>query len=419
MMRRYGLLGEHLVHSYSPRIHAAFGEEPYLLFEVPPMQLEHFLRGDTFDAVNVTIPYKKAVMPYCDQLSERARRIGSVNTLVRRADGSLYGDNTDYDGFSALLAHANVQVAGKKAVILGSGGASQAVNAVLTDQGARSIVTISRSGENHYGNLSHHADAELVINATPVGMYPDNCHAPVSMDAFPRCCAVFDLIYNPARTLLLLDAASRGIPAYNGLYMLTAQALSAASVFRGHSIVGIDLAALTESLAMQMKNIALIGMPGCGKSAIGLALSSMTGRSFIDTDRVIEERAGKAVSAIFSEDGEEAFRALETQVLAEACARSGQIIATGGGVVTRTPNLPLLQQNSTVVFLDRPVSELPTVGRPLSLARSPAVLAEERVPLYRAWSEYTFLCNGVQETAKAIANELSLLPSSSIERKDI
>lgn len=409
MMRRYGLLGEHLGHSYSPQIHAAFGEEPYSLFEVERDAVEAFLRSGPFDAINVTVPYKKTVMPYCSELSERARRIGSVNTIVRRSDGSLYGDNTDYDGFAALLSLSNVTVRGQKAVVLGSGGASQAVKAVLADLGARQIVTVSRSGEDHYENLSRHADADLLINATPVGMYPSNGQSPVSLDAFPHCCAVFDLIYNPARTALLLDAESRGIPAYNGLYMLTAQALSAASVFRGHRLEGVDLMALTEKIAIQMKNIVLIGMPGCGKTSIGCTLASMTGRDFVDTDRVIEERAGKTIPTIFAEDGEEAFRALETQVLADIAARSGQIIATGGGIVTRERNLPLLRQNSTVVFLDRAVSELPTNGRPLSQTRSPAVLAAERMPLYRAWSEYTIPCIGVEGTAQALTKMLSLL----------
>ena len=405
-MRRYGLLGAHLTHSFSPQIHACFGNEPYLLFEKEPEELDSFLKGDFFDGINVTIPYKKAVMSYCASLSERAKRIGSVNTLLRLQDGSLYGENTDYDGFLSLIQDNHVSVQGKKAIVLGSGGASLTVQAVLEDLGAGEIVVISRGGQNNYQNLDRHADANIIVNTTPVGMYPHNGEAPVPMKLFSKCYAVFDLIYNPSKTALLLAAEEMGIPAYNGLRMLVAQAVKAGELFRSESLA-LDIGTLTEQIGRRMRNLILIGMPGCGKSTIGAALARMTNRDFADTDTEIEKAAGMPIPAYFKKYGEEKFRLLETEVLAKLSSYSGYVIATGGGIVTQERNLPLLRQNSTVIFLNRDLRMLETAGRPISQKRSIASIAEERMPNYLAWSDLTVECTGVHETAAKIRDLLS------------
>ena len=406
-MKRCGLLGEKLGHSFSPRIHQELGGYEYRLYEKSPQELEVFLKSGDFDGLNVTIPYKQTVIPYCAGLSPRAQAIGSVNTLVRRADGSLWGDNTDYDGFFAMLEQANISLDGKKALVLGSGGASKTVQAVLRDRGA-SVVVISRSGPDSYDNLDRHADARLVVNTTPVGMYPKNGAAALDIRRFPRCEAVLDVVYNPARTRLMLDAEACGIPAFGGLLMLVEQARRAAEIFTGNQIDAAVTGRLTAKLARETQNIALIGMPGCGKTTVGRALADLLGRPFYDADEQIEARAGRKIPDIFAQDGEAAFRRLETEVLAELSRQSGAVIATGGGVVTREENRDLLRQNSTVVWLQRELHSLPLTGRPVSQSRPLNELAAERMPLYRAWSDAAVEVCGPEETAKAIQRELKI-----------
>ncbi|HIU42710.1 MAG TPA: shikimate kinase [Candidatus Ventrousia excrementavium] len=406
-MKRCGLLGEKLGHSFSPRIHQKLGGYEYRLYEKSPQELDVFLKSGDFDGLNVTIPYKQTVIPYCAGLSPRAQAIGSVNTLVRRADGSLWGDNTDYDGFSAMLEQANISLDGKKALVLGSGGASKTVQAVLRDRGA-SVVVISRSGPDSYDNLDRHADARLVVNTTPVGMYPKNGAAALDIRRFPRCEAVLDVVYNPARTRLMLDAEACGIPAFGGLLMLVEQARRAAEIFTGNQVDAAVTGRLTAKLARETQNIALIGMPGCGKTTVGRALADLLGRPFYDADEQIEARAGRKIPDIFAQDGEAAFRKLETEVLAELSRQSGAVIATGGGVVTREENRDLLRQNSTVVWLQRDLHSLPLAGRPVSQSRPLNELAAERMPLYRAWCDAAVEVCGPEETAKAIQRELKI-----------
>ena len=406
-MRRCGLLGEKLGHSFSPRIHQELGGYEYRLYEKSPQELDVFLKSGDFDGLNVTIPYKQTVIPYCARMSPRAQAIGSVNTLVRRADGSLWGDNTDYDGFSAMLEQANISLDGKEALVLGSGGASKTVQAVLRDRGA-SVVVISRSGPDSYDNLDRHADARLVVNTTPVGMYPKNGAAALDIRRFPRCEAVLDVVYNPARTRLMLDAEACGIPAFGGLLMLVEQARRAAEIFTGNQIDAAVTGHLTVKLARETQNIALIGMPGCGKTTVGRALADLLGRPFYDADEQIEARAGRKIPDIFAQDGEAAFRKLETEVLAELSRQSGAVIATGGGVVTREENRDLLRQNSTIVWLQRDLHSLPLAGRPVSQSRPLNELAAERMPLYRAWSDAAVEVCGPEETAKAIQRELKI-----------
>lgn len=406
-MLEYGLLGAHLEYSFSPDIHRRLGDYDYQLVELQPQQVGSFLQAGQFRGLNVTIPYKKTVMEFCQELSSTAQRIGSVNTLVRREDGTLLGDNTDYDGFSHMLKQSGIQVAGKKALVLGSGGASLTVHTVLQDMGAGEVITISRSGPNNYENLELHRDAQILVNTTPVGTYPNTGVAPVSLDIFPHCEGVLDLIYNPAKTQLLLDAERRGLLWSNGLGMLVAQAKAAAERFTGLSIPDARVLEITREIERETRNIVLIGMPGCGKSTVGLVLADALGRQLVDSDHVIEEESGKTIPKIFAEDGEEHFRQLEHQALCRLGRESRLVIATGGGAPTRRENWDAMRQNSTIVYLRRDLNQLPTQGRPLSQKTSLEELYRQRAPLYEELADLT-VDNGasVEETVQTILRRL-------------
>ena len=384
----YGLLGETLGHSFSPQIHACLGDYEYKLFEVAPEDLGDFLRSGSFEGLNVTIPYKKAVMPYLAEISENAKAIGSVNTITVLPNGTLRGDNTDYDGFLYLVRRSGIAVNGKKAVVLGTGGASLPVKKVLSDLGAREIISISRTGENNYQNLEKHFDADLIVNTTPVGMYPNNLKAPLSLDGFSHLSGVLDIVYNPQKTQLILDAEQRGIPAFSGLTMLVAQAKRAAELFLNTNIDDRKNDEIYETLSRQMKNIVLVGMPGCGKSTVGKALAKRLSRPFFDADQEIVKRAGKSIPEIFQTEGEAGFRKIETEVLFDLCRQSGAVIATGGGAVTVPKNHGILRQNSLVVFINRDIAVLPTNGRPLSEQNDLHEMFRQRLPLYRAVCDY-------------------------------
>ena len=384
----YGLLGETLGHSFSPQIHACLGDYEYKLFEVAPEDLGDFLRSGSFEGLNVTIPYKKAVMPYLAEISENAKAIGSVNTITVLPNGTLRGDNTDYDGFLYLVRRSGIAVNGKKALVLGTGGASLPVKKVLSDLGAREIISISRTGENNYQNLEKHFDADLIVNTTPVGMYPNNLQAPLSLDGFSHLSGVLDIVYNPQKTQLILDAEQRGIPAFSGLTMLVAQAKRAAELFLNTNIDDRKNDEIYETLSRQMKNIVLVGMPGCGKSTVGKALAKRLSRPFFDADQEIVKRAGKSIPEIFQTEGEAGFRKIETEVLFDLCRQSGAVIATGGGAVTVPKNHDILRQNSLVVFLNRDIAVLPTNGRPLSEQNDLHEMFRQRLPLYRAVCDY-------------------------------
>lgn len=394
----YGLLGEKLGHSFSPQIHAMLGDYEYKLFEVAPQDLGAFLEQRDFEGLNVTIPYKKAVMPYLAEISENAQKIGSVNTITVLSDGTLRGENTDYDGFLYLVRRSGIPVAGKKALVLGSGGASLPVIKVLRDLGARAVINISRSGENNYQNISRHFDADLIVNTTPVGMYPNNLVSPLPLDGFHRLSGVLDIVYNPQKTKLVLDAEARGIPAFSGLTMLVAQAKRAAELFLDKKIDDARTDSIYEILSKQMQNMVLIGMPGCGKSTVGKALAKRTGRVFVDADAEIVKAAGRSIPEIFAEDGEPGFRSLETKVLEQICKQSGTVIATGGGAVTVPENYNILRQNSTVIFLNRDLAVLPTEGRPLSQQNPLSELLECRLPLYRQFCDCEIDGNSSVET---------------------
>lgn len=395
---RCGLLGEHLIHSYSPEIHRELADYSYTLFEMPEDKVASFLASERFDAINVTIPYKKTVMPYLSEISDEARRIGSVNTITHLKDGSLRGDNTDYFGFSYMLDKSEISVTGKKVLILGSGGAQETARTVCTDRGA-SVIVISRRGENNYDNLDRHRDAALIINTTPVGMYPNNGNAPLDLSCFSHLEGVLDMIYNPEKTKLLLDAERLGIKCLSGLPMLVAQAKLATEIFTGETIDDSEIDRIVKKIALEKNNIVLIGMAGCGKTTVGTALATLTGRILIDTDTMVKEKTGRTPAEIIREDGEESFRAIETECVAEAGKQSGRIIATGGGVPTRPENTDHLRQNSKIVFLRRNPDTLDITGRPLSQAVGAKALYEKRLPLYLSLADLTIDNDDTPEAA--------------------
>lgn len=401
-MGRYGLVGRHLGHSYSPAIHGYFGTYPYDLIELEPDALESFLRYGDWSGLNVTIPYKKTAAALCHTLSPMAQRLGSVNTLVRRPDGTIFGDNTDAFGFWQMALRLGVDYSGKKALVLGSGGASVTVQAILGELGA-AVTVISRSGENNYTNLSRHMDAAIIVNTTPVGMYPNNGAAPLSLDIFPKIEAVLDLVYNPARTALILEAEKRGIACTSGLYMLVAQAALASQHFTGRTISPEMIGEVWTKLTMDTENLILIGMPGCGKSTIGRLLARILNRPFWDADDEIEKCCGRSAGTYIQQFGESAFRQLETDVLRRLGAMSGAVIATGGGCVTREENHPLLRQNGRILWLQRALGDLSREGRPLSQAAGVSTLYRVRKPLYQAFSQFTVSNDGSpEETVKTI-----------------
>lgn len=381
-----GLLGEKLGHSYSPQIHKRLADYSYSLYEKAPEELEAFLTGGEFHGLNVTIPYKKTVLSYCSELSPQAKMLGAVNTIVRRNDGTLIGHNTDYFGFRSMATRAGISYAGKKVLVLGSGGASNTVCAVMRELGAQ-VIVISRNGENNYANLHMHSDCAVIVNATPVGMYPHTGISPVDLALFPKLEYVMDLIYNPAKTKLLLDAEARGIPAQNGLWMLVAQAAESSQWFTNQPINPDKISQIYRVLQSQMLNIVLIGMPGCGKSTIGKLLAQRLGKAFADSDAEIEAAAGCSIPEIFQTKGEEQFRCLETAALTKLAKQSACVIATGGGCVTRAENLPILRQNAVVIWIKRNISSLPSDGRPLSQAGSLEQMYQIRKPLYKSFAD--------------------------------
>ena len=404
-MIRSGLLGEKLGHSYSPAIHAAFGDYSYPLFEKTAEELPRFFAEAPFDGINVTIPYKKAVVPFMDELSETAAALGSVNTVIKRPDGTLYGDNTDVYGFTETVCVSGLSVSGKKTLVLGSGGASAAVQYALKNLGAQ-VVVISRTGENNYENLFLHADARFIVNATPVGMFPRNDETPLSLSGFPELEGVFDLVYNPARTMLLQEAASLGIPAFNGLRMLVSQAAKSSESFTGVPVPQDLVETVIRQLSKQMENVVLIGMPGAGKTVIARALAGLTGRPVFDSDEEVTKKTGKTPAMLIEQEGEAAFRTIETEVLQELAKKSGAILSTGGGVVTRPENEAILKRNGKVVWIRRALSELPREGRPLSQGDLKALYAV-REPMYRKFADFTVENDGrPEDTAKRIEEQL-------------
>lgn len=402
---RCGLLGRQLGHSYSPAIHKLLGEYSYELFPREPEELEKFIKLGPWDGCNVTIPYKKEAVRYCTELSDLAKELGSVNALVRRPDGTIYGDNTDAFGFEAMAKRLPVEYQGKKALVFGTGGASVTVQAVLKHMGC-DVTVVSRTGAVTYADLDKHADAEVLVNTTPVGMYPNTGESVVDLSLFPKVEAVLDVVYNPARTKLILDAEEKGIPCESGLYMLVAQAARASELWQETAIPTEKLDAVHKAIARSTQNIILIGMPGCGKSTVGLKLASATGRRLIDADQELVKRTGMEIPVFMEKFGVDAFRELEAEVLRDLGKQSGLIIATGGGCVTRQENYRSLHQNGTIVWLQRELSELPINGRPLSQKEGVEAIYEKRKPLYEAYADLTVPNTDPDQAAETVLRSL-------------
>ena len=386
---KYGLIAKKLSHSFSKEIHGKLFDYPYELRELSEDELEGFMRGRDFSAINVTIPYKEAVIPYLDEIGETAKTIGAVNTIVNR-DGKLIGDNTDFSGMVALIRQAGIVLEGKKVLVLGSGGTSKTAAAVARHLGCKEVYRASRSGrENcitYQQAASQHKDAQIIINTTPCGMYPDIDESAVEISEYPALEGVVDAVYNPLRSKLVCDALEKGIPAVGGLFMLVAQAVYAAEKFVDKPVPEEKLTAVYRQMMLSKENIVLIGMPGCGKTTVGKELAKALNAEFIDTDQEIIRQDGCEISRIFAEEGEAGFRDLETAAIRRVAARQHAVIATGGGAILRKENIRLLQQNGRIYFIDRPLEDLQaTSDRPLSHNRQDlARRYQERYDIYLA-----------------------------------
>jgi len=403
---RYGLIGKTLKHSLSPEIHKHFYDNEYSLIELNEEEIKDFLIKKDFIAVNVTIPYKQAVIPYLTKIDDFAKKIGSVNTIKKKKDGTLTGYNTDYFGFLYLIKSNGIKVKNKKAIVLGSGGSSKTVCTVLSDLGAKSVTVISRSGENNYQNISKHFDAEIIVNTTPVGMYPDNLNSPIDLTDFNDVQAVVDIIYNPLQTKLLLDAKKKNVKYANGLLMLVAQAKMAAEIFLDKKIPDSEIDRIYNIIKKQTENIVFVGMPGAGKSTIARELGIKLNREVFDTDKVVEEKTKKTIPMIFEEYGEEYFRKLETDAAKEIGKKTSSVIATGGGIIKKQENFDALKQNGFVVFLNRDINELSLKGRPLSTDRERLKeMYLERYPKYKEIADTEIVVqNKISDTVNKILN---------------
>jgi shikimate dehydrogenase len=402
---KYGLLGAQLAHSYSKIIHEKLGLYPYDLFPTPPEKLDEFLGKREFSGLNVTIPYKTSVAKYCDVIDSEAAEIGAINTLYFQ-NGSLHGANTDYFGLKYGTDLAGISFARKKVLLLGGGGTSRTACALIQQEGAKELTVAQRHPQHgtntsdsihatyvSYDNLPY--DAEIIVNTTPVGMYPDNLKTLLHLKDFPKCQGVVDVIYNPFLTVLVQEAMDLGLPHTGGLPMLVAQGIRSAELFTGEKDLTQQIPSILGELQHSLQNIVLIGMPGSGKSVLGKLLAKKTNRPFIDLDKKIIQVAGKSIPEIFREDGEKKFRELETKVTLETGKQNSQVIATGGGILMQPINIQALRQNGILVYLDRPISQLATKGRPLST--TPSALEElylARRPLYEKYQDLTVINQG-------------------------
>ena len=371
---KYGVIGEHLKHSFSPEIHSQIGDYEYIIKEIEPQKLECFIKERDFCGINVTIPYKEKVIPMLDYVDPAALKIGAVNTVVNK-NGKLYGYNTDYTGLMALVNRIGLEIQGKKVLIIGTGGTSKTAGCVLGDMGAREIIYVShkqQKGAFTYEEVySYHTDCEIIFNTSPVGMFPENDGIPLELERFSKLEGVLDVVYNPIRTNLVLKARSLGKKAEGGLYMLGAQAVYASQHFFGGSVDNSLLDKVYKSVLTMKDNLILVGMPACGKTTVGKLLAEMTGKTFVDTDDEIVKRIGMDIPAYFERYDESAFRQVESQVIEEISVKNNQIIATGGGAVLNADNVRRLKQNGLVYFIDRSLELLcPTDNRPLSKDRA-------------------------------------------------
>ena len=405
------VLGEKLPHTFSPRIHAMLSDYSYGVKEVACGELESFMSSNEFDFLNVTIPYKKDVIKYLTSLSDDAQKIGAVNTVKRMPDGSLFGYNTDYYGFDYTLKKSGIDVADSKVLVLGSGGASMPVKAVLTDRGARQIITISRSGEDNYDNISKHYDADVIVNTTPVGMYPNNGEKLIELSNFKSCKGVVDIIYNPQKTALLLEAESLGITNIGGLLMLVAQAKKAAEIFTDTIIDDAEIDKIASLISFDVSNIILVGMPSSGKTTIGKMIAENTSRIFFDSDEEFEKIFSMTPAEAIERLSEDEFRKMEHTVIRELGKKTGAIISTGGGIVTRKENYAPLHQNGIIFFIDRDLDKLTSDNRPLSKKVGIEELYKERLPLYLDFCDKKVYNN---DTPEKVAEEIIKLAKAGI-----
>lgn len=411
---KYGLLGEKLGHSFSKEIHALLADYEYELRELSADELEYLFRKKDFKAVNVTIPYKQTVIPYLDEISERAKKTGAVNAVVNR-DGKLFGDNTDFAGMRALALHAGTDMKGKKVLVLGTGGTSNTACAVAEDLGAKEVFRVSRTKKDdavtYEEAAEKHSDAQIIINTTPVGMFPKTDASPIDISAFPQLETVLDAIFNPLRTELVLDAQKKGINASGGLYMLVSQAVYASALFLGKDADERKTDEVYRKILNEKRNVFLIGMPSSGKSSVGRKLAELTGMPFEDTDATLVEKFGEPITDFIRKNGEKAFRDAESEVIAKAAEKKGSITATGGGAVLREENIRKMKKNGITVFLDRDLFLLTaTSDRPLSSTKEALErLYNERFPIYEKAADVTVKSNDeIGAVAQAVRKELDL-----------
>lgn len=407
----YGCIGKKLPHSFSKIIHEKIGDYSYKLVELTEDELPVFMEKRDFKAINVTIPYKEAVIPYLYELSDTAKSIGAVNTIVNR-DGRLYGYNTDFYGMTALIKKNNIDFNGKKVAVLGTGGTSKTAAAVAKSLGAKSVIKVSRSKTENtvtYDELyENNADTDIIINTTPVGMFPQIYASPVDLSRFTSLSGVIDAVYNPLETKLVADAKSRGISSESGLYMLVAQAIKAYEIFMDKTAPENLLDDIFNDVKANKQNIVLIGMPGSGKTTIGQAVAEKLGRDFIDTDIEIKKNIKIEISDYFSQYGEEKFRDIETQVIKDISTRSGAVIATGGGAVLKQENVDALKMNGIIYFLDRPLEQIvPTSDRPTASSREAIEKRySERYGIYKSSADKSVTVTGVvNDAVKQIESE--------------
>ena len=404
---KFGLLGRTLGHSFSPRIHSALGNANYELFEREPSQLQEFFADPELQGINITIPYKVNALEACDVVDPRAERIGCVNTMVRK-DGKWHGYNTDYDGFVFTLQHAGIDVAGKECIILGDGASSATVHVALEDLGAKNIVHLSRKTAPFYGDApNYYETAQIIINCTPIGMYPHNPANLIDITQFSKLEGVVDLIYNPRRTILLLQAEMMEIPHCDGLPFLVAQGVEAANHFQGESFGTKEIEQILRDMRREKENIILIGMPGVGKTTVGKALGEEMGRTCVDVDHELEKEIGD-ISTYITEQGEAAFREKEAEMIAKFGTQTGLIISTGGGCVTVPKNFAHLRQNGRIYQLTQPVENLSTSGRVLSSGGIERLreLEATRTPMYESFAQCIVEHNrNAPETVAAILED--------------